>query len=52
MTKVSDENLDILIAGLTDYRLEGIVDPWVLSNGMVIDPLDVLTELKELRNGT
>ena len=46
---ISDEDLDTLIQGLEDYRERGVVDPWLLSNGKVLDPLAVLHELRELR---
>lgn len=49
MAKVSDKVLDILINGLASYKAAGIVDPWVLDNGKIVEPLDVLKELKELR---
>lgn len=49
MTKITDENLQILIEGLTEYKDDGIENPWVLSNGEVIEPLDVLFELEKLR---
>ena len=50
MAKITDENLQIIIEGLEDYKDDGIIDPWVLDNGEIIEPLDVLLELKELRD--
>ena len=47
--KISDKHLNILIEGLTQYKKEGIWDPWVLEDGTTIEPLDVLVELKEFR---
>lgn len=52
MAAVSDKHLEILISGLEDYKKAGVIDPWVLKIEDVIvtiEPLDVLTELKELR---
>ena len=46
---VSDLHLTTLIEGLTQYRLQGIRDPWVLSDGTEIDPLHVLVELRAYR---
>lgn len=46
---ISDENLEKLIKGLQDYKDEGVVDPWILRDGTIIEPLDVLKELRELR---
>lgn len=50
MSHVSDQNLQILIDGLSSYKKQGVVDPWVLEDGTIIEPLDVLLELQELRN--
>lgn len=47
---MSDEKLDVLISGLQKFKARGVVDPWVLSDGTVVEPLDILIELKELRN--
>lgn len=49
MKKVSNENLDILIEGLQQYKDEGTIDPWVLDNGTIIEPLDILKELRAYR---
>jgi len=46
---ISQENLDVLIAGLEECKAKGISDPWLLSDGTTIEPLDVLKELDELR---
>lgn len=46
---ISDENLNTLIAGLQDYKDKGVVDPWVLEDGQVIEPLEALIELRDLR---
>ena len=46
---ISDEHLNILIDGLQAYKDDGVVDPWVLSDGTRIEPLEVLKELKQLR---
>lgn len=45
----SDKDLDLLIAGLRQYARAGVRDPWLLSDGRVIEPLDVLCELRALR---
>lgn len=45
MNPVNIENLKILIAGLEKYKDEGVVDPWVLDTGEIIEPLEVLKEL-------
>ena len=50
--KISEEHLDILIAGLQEYADNGVFDPWVLDikgKQVIIQPLDVLKELKEAR---
>lgn len=47
---ITNENLDILIEGLQKYADKGVVDPWYLSNGDIIQPLEALKELKELRS--
>lgn len=47
MKKVSDENLQILIDGLQEYKDKGTIDPWILSDGTIIEPLDVLAVKKE-----
>lgn len=49
MAKVSHQDLDTLIEGLEDCKRRGIIDPWMLSDGTTIEPLEVLKELKELR---
>ena len=49
MNKVSNEILIGLIESLQEYKDKGVVDPWVLSDGSIIEPLDVLIELRELR---
>jgi hypothetical protein len=43
--KVSDQQLALLIESLEAYAKDGVFDPWVLSNGEIIQPLDVLKEL-------
>lgn len=48
-TRVSDQNLDILITALDAYAHQGVYDPWYLSNGDVVQPLDVLKELRAAR---
>lgn len=50
--RVTDEKLKILIDGLTYYREQGVVDPWVLNDGRVIEPLDILNELWDWRHPT
>lgn len=47
--RVSDEKLGILIGGLQKFKARGVVDPWILSDGTVIEPLDILIELREYR---
>lgn len=49
LNKISNKNLEILIAGLSQYRKDGVNDPWIISDGTMIQPLDVLIELRELR---
>lgn len=51
MSKVSDRNLTLLILGLRAYKEAGVIDPWVLSDGTVIEPLDILVELRSFRQG-
>lgn len=48
-SKISGPDLDALIEGLKEYKRRGVVDPWVLSDGTTIEPLDALEELRELR---
>lgn len=50
--RVSDADLEILICGLSDYKKQGVIDPWLLDDGTTIEPLDVLVELQELRKRT
>lgn len=50
-TRVSDEDLDILIESLQEFADKNVYDPWLLSDGRIIQPLDILKELKELRHG-
>lgn len=47
--KVKTEDLEVLIEGLQEYKNKGVVDPWLLDDGTVIEPLDVLKELHDLR---
>lgn len=49
MEKVTNEDLLTLIEGLEEYKSKGVIDPWVLSDGSIIEPLDVLKELYNLR---
>lgn len=49
MKRVSNEQLGVLIEGLHSYRDAGVIDPWVLEDGTIIEPLAVLEELQELR---
>ncbi len=46
---INQNHLDALIAGLTEYKNEGVIDPWVLADGTHIEPLDVLHELDSSR---
>ena len=48
---ISTEALTILIEGLEGYKQRGIIDPWVLGDGTMIEPLAVLQELRQYRNG-
>ena len=48
--RISNEELDILIESLMVYKAQGVNDPWLLSDGTVIEPLDVLWELRAFRN--
>lgn len=52
MKKISNEMLAILIEGLTEYKQKGVIDPWVLDDGTLVEPFDVLLELQELRKET
>ncbi len=49
MKKVTHKNLEILIQGLQEYKDKGVIDPWILDDGTIIEPLDILIELQELR---
>ncbi len=46
---ITDKQLYDLIIGLEKYKENGVVDPWILGDGTLIEPLDVLKELRELR---
>lgn len=46
---ISSQDLNTLIEGLEECQANGVVDPWLLSNGTVIQPLDLLRELRALR---
>ena len=48
--RISNDQLDTLIESLTVYQRQGVIDPWVLSDGSIIEPLDVLWELRAFRN--
>jgi len=50
MRRISDGDLQLLIDGLTEYKKDGVIDPWLLGDGRIIEPLDVLLELQELRS--
>lgn len=52
MANVSNEVLDTLIVSLDQYKKAGIIDPWVFEDGSIVEPLDVLRELKELRENS
>lgn len=43
--KTSDATLETLIAGLEEYKNAGVVDPWILSDGTKVEPLEILKEL-------
>ncbi len=47
--KIKDEDLVTLIEGLEEYKAKGVIDPWSLNDGTIIEPLDVLKELYDLR---
>jgi len=49
---ISSSDLNVLIRSLQEYKAQGVSDPWVLSDGTKIEPLDALLELKELRGGS
>ncbi len=49
MPRVTDEELNNLIVSLKICKDNGVVDPWLMSDGSIIEPLDILLELKELR---
>jgi hypothetical protein len=46
---IKDADLDALIEGLFYYKEKGVDDPWILEDGTVIEPLDILVELRDLR---
>ena len=46
---ITDAQLDTLIDGLEAYAKSGVSDPWLLSDGTVIEPLHVLYELRAWR---
>lgn len=52
MNKITDEMLATLIKGLEEYKADGVIDPWVLDSGEMIEPLDVLLELQEFRENS
>ena len=45
-TKITDKDLETLVDGLQEYENRGVFDPWVLEDGTIIEPLDVLIELQ------
>ena len=47
--KISDEQLELLICSLEEYKKQGVYDPWIVSDGTVIQPLDVLKDLRDAR---
>ena len=47
--KISDKVLADLIYALKGYKANGINDPWLLSDGSIVEPLDTLVELQQLR---
>lgn len=47
--RITNTDLNALIEGLAEYKDHGVIDPWILSDGTTIEPLDILVELKELR---
>lgn len=48
-SKISDKILSDLIYALKGYKANGIYDPWLMSDGTIVEPLDVLIELQEFR---
>ncbi len=49
MKKISDVDLAILIDWLWLHKKMGVEDTWKMDDGTEIDPLQVLIELKNLR---
>ena len=49
LQRVSNKKLHILLEGLQQHKDAGIKDPWVLSDGTKIEPLDVLKDLYDER---
>lgn len=46
---MTNELLDLLIQSLQEYADSGVYDPWFLSDGSTVQPLDVLKELRVYR---
>ena len=49
MKIIRDKDLNNLIRGLKGYKEKGVIDPWLMSDGTTIEPLDVLRELRVIR---
>lgn len=50
---ITDKELQLLIDSLKKYRDQDMIyDPWVFSDGTIIEPLDVALELQEWRRKT
>lgn len=47
--KITDEELDALIEHLEGCKKKGLEDPWLLDNGVELDCLMVVKELREMR---
>jgi hypothetical protein len=45
--RINEETLALLITALEEYKDDGVYDPWVLSDGRHIQPLDALYDLRD-----
>jgi hypothetical protein len=49
MGKIKQETLELLIQELRRYKDDGVSDPWLLSDGTLVEPLDALQDLFDAR---
>lgn len=49
VSRITDATLSDMIDSLQAYKDKGVVDPWYLSDGRIVEPLDILRELQEFR---